>query len=192
MDSLTLSSSCLEEENISILNDVVLALGHDLTLGLDLAFITQLLQNVEVVDDSLDESLFEITVNDTSSLWRLGAVSDGPLADLVGTAGEERAQVESLAHDSDRLWKSGLDTKGLELLSSLGIAHGGQTLLEADGDGEDWVTTTVLLEPGSNAWKMLVLLADIVSLAKVDKVDDWLGSQKEERVNELDLNNELV
>lgn len=34
---------------------------------------------------------------------------------------------------------------------------------------------------------MLVLLPDIVLLAQVDEVDNRLGSQEEERVNELDL-----
>jgi hypothetical protein len=34
---------------------------------------------------------------------------------------------------------------------------------------------------------MLVLLADVVFLAQVDEVDDWLGCQEEEWVDELDL-----
>jgi hypothetical protein len=36
---------------------------------------------------------------------------------------------------------------------------------------------------------MLVLLAHVVLLAEVDEVDDRLGRQEEERVDDLDLEN---
>lgn len=34
---------------------------------------------------------------------------------------------------------------------------------------------------------MLVLLSDVVLLAQVDEIDNWLGSQEEEGVDVLDL-----
>jgi hypothetical protein len=47
----------------------------------------------------------------------------------------------------------------------------------------------VLLDPGSDLGQVLVLLADVVLLAKVDEVDDGLGRKEEERVDDLDLAN---
>jgi hypothetical protein len=34
---------------------------------------------------------------------------------------------------------------------------------------------------------MLVLLSDVVFLAQIDEVDDWLGGEEEERVDDFDL-----
>jgi len=45
----------------------------------------------------------------------------------------------------------------------------------------------MLLDPLGNLGKMLVLLADVVPLRQVDKVDDGLGRQEEERVDDLNL-----
>lgn len=186
---LALSSTGLEEDNITILNDVILALGHDLALGLDLGFVTtELPEDVVVVDDSLNEGLLEISVNDTSGLGSLGAVTDGPLANLIGTGGEERAEVEGLAHLDDNLGQSRLGANLLALLGGLGLSlEAGEALLEGDGEGNDGITLGVLVDPGGNRGKMLVLLADVVTLGKVDEVDDGLGSQQEERVDDLDL-----
>jgi hypothetical protein len=45
----------------------------------------------------------------------------------------------------------------------------------------------MLLQPLSNLTKMLVLFADVILLTQVDKVDDRLGSKKEQGVDGLDL-----
>ena len=127
-------------------------------------------------------------MNDTGGLGSLGAVTDGPLADLIGTGSEERAEVKGLAHLDDDLGQSGLGANLLALLSNLGVSlEAGEALLEADREGNDGITLGVLVNPGGNRGKMLVLLADVVALGKVDEVDDGLGSQKEERVDDLDL-----
>jgi hypothetical protein len=47
----------------------------------------------------------------------------------------------------------------------------------------------VLLDPVGNLGEMLVLLANVVLLAKVDEEDDRLGRKEEERVDNLDLEN---
>lgn len=103
---LALGSASLEQDNVAVLDDVVLALGHDLTLGLDLGLSAQLLEHGIVVHNDLDESLFKVTVDDTGSLRSLGAVTDGPLAHLIGASGEEGAKVEGLAHGRNDLGKS--------------------------------------------------------------------------------------
>jgi len=45
----------------------------------------------------------------------------------------------------------------------------------------------VLLDPFGDFGKMLVLLADVVLLAKVDEVDNRLGGQQKKRIDDLDL-----
>jgi hypothetical protein len=56
-------------------------------------------------------------------------------------------------------------------------------------DGNDWVTRGVCLDPFGDLGEMLVLLADVVLLAQVDKSNDGLGREEEERVDVLDLAN---
>jgi len=183
-----LGRTSLDQDNITVLDDVVLAFGHDLTLGLDCRFVAKLLQYFVVVDDTLDEGLFEITVDNTSGLWCLGTVPECPLSDLIGTGCEERTKVEDLAHGGNDLGQGRLGLQLLALLQSGGLGvEGGQALLEADRDWDDGVARSVLLDPFSDAWEMLVLLADVVLLAQVDEVDNWLGGKEEERVDDLDL-----
>jgi len=100
---LCFSSTSLDEENITVLDNVVLALCHNLALCLQSGFISLFLQCAVVVYDSLDEGLLEITVDDTGSLWRLGASPNCPLSDLIGTSGEEATKLKSLAHGLDGL-----------------------------------------------------------------------------------------
>ena len=128
-------------------------------------------------------------MNDTGSLWRLGACSYCPLSDFVGTSCEEAAELESLAHRLDGLGKCRLGVEVLEFLGSLLIGHDSNALLELHRDGNDWVARGVSLDPFSNLGKMLVLLADVVLLAQVDKVYNRLSGEKEKRVDVLDLTN---
>ena len=90
-------------------------------MGLDFGFGLQLLEEVEVVYDGLNESLFKVTVDDAGSLGGLGTVANGPLADFVSTSGEETAKVEGLAHGGDGLGKSRLAANLLALLLDLSI-----------------------------------------------------------------------
>lgn len=127
------------------------------------------------------------SVNDTGGGWCLESLPDSPLADFIRTSGEETGQVQSLTHGGDDLGKTRLGAKLLALLLSGGvIGHESQTLLKGSGDGNQR-TGRVLLDPFEHLGKVLVLLANVVLLAKVDEVDNGLGSEKEERVDDLDL-----
>jgi hypothetical protein len=127
-------------------------------------------------------------MNNTRSLWCLGAIPNRPLSDFVYTGGEETTQVQDLTHGGDNLRESGLDAEGLELgLDFVLGLEAREAFLEADGDGHDGVAGCVLLNPFHDFAEMLVLLSDVVFLAQVDEVDDWLGCQEEKRVDELDL-----
>lgn len=189
---LRLGSTSLDEKDITILNDVVLALGHDLALGLDFGFIAQFLQDVEIVDNGLDKSLLKVTVDNTGGLRSLGSVTDRPLADFVGTGCEEAAQLKGLAHLKDDLGQDGLSTDGLLLFLGLLFGHAGEALLEGNGDGNDGVTFGVFLDPLNNLGQVLVLLSDEVLLRQVDQEDDGLGCEEEERVDDLDLFHQLL
>lgn len=130
-------------------------------------------------------------MDDTSGLRGLGTVPDGPLSDLVGTRREEAAQVQDLTHGGDEFGEGGLDAEVLELGQGFWAVASTfelrKTLFEGDGYGEDGIASSVFLDPFRDLAEMLVLLSDVVLLAQVDEVDDWLGSQEEERVNVLDL-----
>lgn len=189
---LALGSTGLDEEDITILNNVVLALGHDLTSSLDGTFIAKLLQKSKVVHDGLDEGLLKVSVNNTGGSRGLGALADGPLADLISASSEEAGQVQGLTHGSDDLRQTGL---GAQLLALLGggsiVAHQGQTLLEAGRDGKDGAVGRVGLDPLEQRRQVLVLLADVVLLAQVDQVHNGLGSEQEQGIDDLDLKQSL-
>jgi hypothetical protein len=179
-------------DNITVFHDVLLTLGHDLALGLDLGLITKFLERVEVEDESLDEGLLEIVVNNTGGLRGLGASADGPLSNLIRSNSEETAKLQGLAHLENNLGQNRLSTNGLLLLLSLSLGlELSKTRLVRDGDGDKRVTLGILVDPLDNLGKMLVLLADEVLFRQVDEVYNGLGSQKEERVDDLNLD-ELV
>lgn len=186
--ALVLGGTGLDDENVTILDNVVLALGHHLALGLDLGFVTELLDGAKVVDNGLDKGLLKVGVDDTGGLRSLGTVTDGPLTDLIGAGCEEAAKLEGLAHLENNLGQDRLGTDGLALLLGglLGL-EAGETLLKGDGDGDDGVALGVLVDPLNNLGKMLVLLADVVLLRQVDEEDDGLGGEEEERVDDLNL-----
>lgn len=45
----------------------------------------------------------------------------------------------------------------------------------------------MLLAPLRNLGEVLVLLPDVILLRKIDQIDDGLGAEQEERVDDLDL-----
>ena len=186
--NLALSGTSLEEDNVTVLDDVVLALGHDLALGLDLSLSAELLKSLVVVDDDLNESLLEVTVNDTSGLGRLGTVADGPHADLIRTSSEEGSEVEDLAHGDNDLGQGRGRANLLAFLRNLLVVlELGKTLLKGGGNGKNAVTRGMLLDPCGDLGEVLVLLSDVVALAQVDEVDDGLGGEEEHGVDGLDL-----
>ena len=57
---LTFRGSSLDQKDIAILNDIILALSHHFTSSLHSRFIAELFQSVEVENDGLNESLLKI------------------------------------------------------------------------------------------------------------------------------------
>lgn len=128
------------------------------------------------------------TVDDTRSGWCLETLPDSPLTDLIRTGGEEAGQVEGSTHGGDHLGKTRLGSQLLALLLSGSVtAHKSQALLEGSRDRDQRIPRRVLLDPLEHLGKVLVLLADVVLLAKVNEVDDRLSRKKEKRVDGFDL-----
>lgn len=59
--------------------------------------------------------------------------------------------------------------------------------LKGTREGDQHIASVVSLDPGVDLGEPLVLLADVVSLAQVDQVDDGLGSEQHEGVDDLNL-----
>lgn len=185
---LGFGSTGLDEQDITVLDDVFLTLGHDLAGSLHLVLVTELTQDRVVVRDSLDESLLKVGVNDTSGGGRLNILANGPLANLILTSGEEAGQVEGSTHGGNDLRQTRLGAQLLALLESeVIILHESQALLELSRNGKNGGASGVLLDPLEDLGEVLVLLADVISLAQVDKVHNGLGSQEEQGVDDLDL-----
>ena len=127
-------------------------------------------------------------MDDTRSSWCLKTLPDSPLTDLIRTGGEETGQVEGRTHGGNHLGKTRLGSQLLALLLSSSVtAHKSQALLEGSRDRDQRIPRRVLLDPLEHLGKVLVLLADVVLLAKVNEVDDRLSRKKEERVDGFDL-----
>jgi hypothetical protein len=127
-------------------------------------------------------------VDDAGGLRRLGPHANGPLPHLVGARGEEAAERERLAHGDDDLREARLGAQLLALGVDLGLGvEAREAVLEDDGQRDDGVAGRVLLDPGVDLGQVLVLLPEVVLLGEVDKVDDGLGGEELERVDNFDL-----
>ncbi|MCV5085101.1 hypothetical protein OFB78_31360, partial [Escherichia coli] len=71
------------------------------------------------------------------------------LANLIGTGGEERAEVEGLAHLDNNLGQSRLGANLLALLGSLGLGlEAREAIVKGEGEGNDGMTFGVLVDLG--------------------------------------------
>lgn len=104
------------------------------------------------------------------------------------TAREETAEIQALAHREDGLREDG---PGLEVFAFLGnlflATEGCQMLLKGRRKGDNRVTRGVGFDPLGDVFEVLVLLADKVTLAEVDEVDDWLCCQEEKGIDDFNL-----
>jgi hypothetical protein len=186
--NLALGGTRLDKKDVAVLDDIVLPLGHDLALGLDLGFIAKLLEHLEVVHNGLDKRLLKVRMDDSGRLGRLDPIANGPLANLVGADGEEAAEVHDLAHQGNDLGQRRLHAKLLALLLGFRLRlEASEPLLKADGERNDGVSGSILLDPFRDLGKMLVLFPDVVLLGQVHEVDDGLRREKEQGVDDLHL-----
>ena len=130
---------------------------------------------------------------DPCSLRRLCPISDSPLPHLVCSRREEAAQIKHLPHGRNNLWQRGFSTELFAFLLCLRLSlETCEALFKSDGERQYRITRCVLFDPFCNLRKMLVLLSDVVFLAKVNKVDDGFGGEEEERIYGFDLANNQI
>ena len=186
--SSSLRSTSLDQYDIPILNHIVLPLRQHLPRRLDIVLVAIFLQHSEIVHNALDERLLEVTVNHAGRLRRFGPVPYRPLPHLVGAGGEERPELQRLAHRCDDLRQRGPRAEGFALFFSRGFAvEAGEALFEGYGDGDDGVAWGICFDPFADFGEVLILLSEVVFLTEIDEVDDGFGGQEEERVDYLDL-----
>jgi len=203
-------------EHSPIFNDIILPLCHDLASRLDIPLVTILLQQLVVVDDTLDERLLEIypparqqalpdlnhnrrrsekgkryahtPMNNPRGLRCLGTLSYRPLPDFISARGEKAAQSQTRAHRRNDLRQRALRPQLLALLRGLLLGfEAGETLFEGYGEGEDGVAGGVFFDPFGDFGEMFVFLADVIFFAEVDEVDDWFCGEEKEGVYDFDL-----
>ncbi len=123
-----------------------------------------------------------------SCLGSFTSLPYSPLPYLVCTGSEEASKIQLLPHGCDDLWQSRFRAELLAFFLRFSIIFEAcKAFLETHGDRYYGVTRCVLLDPFGDFGKMLVLLADVVLLAKVDEVDNRLGGQQKKRIDDLDL-----
>jgi hypothetical protein len=62
-----------------------------------------------------------------------------------------------------------------------------ESLLQRDREWDEEISRVVLVDPGLDLGKPLVLLANVIPLAQVDEVDDGLGGKELKPVNDVNL-----
>mmetsp|Transcript_10515 Transcript_10515/g.25392 ORF Transcript_10515/g.25392 Transcript_10515/m.25392 type:complete len:291 (-) Transcript_10515:338-1210(-) len=165
------------------------------------------LEIIEIADLSLDETSFEISVDNTSGLWCQSTLHDGPCSDFLGSGSVEGLQAQGLTSGTDqtgnhrpnlRLWALqtsshsfflALLKKGLLVLWI--ILQVKIVLFELTRDWND-LTATVFLNPFANLGQPLATLADETLLRQVHHVNLWLGSDHSPVTNNVDLSGRVV
>lgn len=132
-------------------------------------------------------------MNDTRRSRRLRSIPNSPLSHFIFTRRKETTQVHDFAHGRDSLGQCRFRAEFLTFLVDFGLGfEGGESFLEGDGDGEDWVAGGVFLEPFHDFGEVFVFLTEVVFFAEVDHVDYWFGGEEEERVDYFDLSDKIV
>lgn len=178
-----------EQEDVSVVNNVIFTLLSIKTLCLDSRFVSMLLEISELHRLCANETSFEIGVNDTSSLWGLGSISDGPAFYFVCAGSEVVDELKILITGLDDSVNHG-DTTQLFRLGSLNlfvVLIGSDNLrLKFSRVWDHW-TTAVGFNVFLNFGQPWVLLFNILCHTNVDEVDDRLGGQEQIVIEYLDF-----
>lgn len=127
-------------------------------------------------------------MNDPSSLRRLCPISNRPLPHLIRPRREKAAKIKHLPHGRNDLGQRGFCAELFTFLFRFCLSlETCEALLEGDRERQYRVAWCVLFHPFGDLGKMLILLSDVVFLAKVDEVDNRFSAEEEERINDFDL-----
>lgn len=127
-------------------------------------------------------------MNDPSSLRRLCPVPNGPLPHLICPRCKEAAKIEHFPHGCNNFGQCGFCTQLFAFLRCLLLSlETCKALLKRDGERQYRIARCMLFNPFGDLRKMFVFLADVVLLAKIDKVDNGLSAKEEERIDDFNL-----
>src|ERR1700756_3312637 len=97
-----------EEEDVAVFDDVLFAFGAEETGFFDGLFAAVFEEVGGGVAVGLDETFFEVGVNDAGGPGGFGAAFDGPGADLLHAGGEVGDEVEEAVGGVDEAVEAGL------------------------------------------------------------------------------------
>ena len=83
-----------EKDNISIEDYVILTILFVQTCSFNLLLTSEFFKIREFHDFSTDESLFEISMDNTSSSWGFGTISHGPALNFISSCSEVMNKLE--------------------------------------------------------------------------------------------------
>src|SRR3981189_2602492 len=110
-----------EEEDVTVFDDVFFAFGAEEASFFDGLFAAVLEEVGGGVAVGLDETFFEVGVDDAGGSGGFGAAADGPGADLLHSGGEVGDEVEEAVGGVDEAVEAGLfEAEGFEELGALG------------------------------------------------------------------------
>ena len=128
----------LEEEDVSVLNDVLFAFGAEeagFFDGLLAAVFEEVRGGVAV---GFDEAFFEVGVDDTGGSGGFGAAADGPSADFLHAGGEVGDEVEERVGGVNEAVEAGLfEADGFEEFGAFGGFELGDLGFECAADADD-------------------------------------------------------
>lgn len=140
----------------------------------------------EGADFGLDETSFEVGVDDSSGLWSSGSLHNSPRSDLLWTGSEEGLQAQGLAtrsnHSRDHrpdlgLWSLESSLFGLfcalfqkGFLARWVVFEVEESLFEFTRDGKD-LTSSVFLHPVRDLWKPFVSFSNETLLREIDNIN---------------------
>jgi len=150
----------LEEADITIIDDVFFTLLSKFTLILAFLFRTGFDEIFVFHDFSADETFFEISVDDTSSVGGLGTLSDSPASDFIFSCSEEVDQFQDLITSLDDLvhHAGGVGLDFVFLVFSLVFLAVHSDLFVINRVGKDGATT-VVVDPFLDLGEPLVALS---------------------------------
>ena len=115
-----------------------------------------------------DETLLEVSVDDPRSLRRLGVLPDGPASDLISARSEEIDQVKGIVASLDNFWNHS------PLVGIFVVKFVSFVLSTVRNEIPRAISIDIifdLLQP-------LVFLSNIIIGAKIDQINNLLGSDE--------------
>ena len=128
-------------------------------------------------------------MDNSSSLWSFGSISESPALNFITSSSEEMNQLKVFVPSFDDPIDHACGTEffGIRELSLLVVfVVLNHLALEVSGVRDHW-TSSVLLDVFLDLWKPSILLFNVLLHTNVHQEDNWLGGQEEMLVQKVDF-----